>query len=84
MNTVTVFIDGEPIALPAGASLGAGLLAIGRRGLRRGVGSGDPRGLFCAMGVCHECVVQVDGRPVRACLTPVHEAMRVELEDFDA
>ena len=33
------------------------------------------------MGVCFECLVQVDGRPgVRACTTPIVEGMRVETQ----
>ncbi|MDE0000296.1 MAG: FAD-dependent oxidoreductase, partial [Rhodospirillaceae bacterium] len=39
---------------------------------------GDARGLFCGMGVCQECRVQVDGRSgVRACMATVKDAMRV-------
>ena len=40
--------------------------------------SGAPRGPFCGMGVCFDCLVTVDGRPSqRACLTKVSAGMDV-------
>ena len=40
--------------------------------------SGAPRGPFCGMGVCFDCLVTVDGRPSqRACLTKVAAGMDV-------
>ncbi len=40
--------------------------------------SGAPRGPFCGMGVCFDCLVTVDGRPSqRACLTKVEAGMDV-------
>jgi len=54
------------------------LLAMGRRAFRR-TGNGAPRGLFCGMGICFDCLVTVDGRPnVRACMTTVQPGMVVE------
>lgn len=39
---------------------------------------GEPRGYFCGMGVCWECVVEVEGHgPARACRTPVAVGLRV-------
>lgn len=73
---VTVLIDGEPVAATAGVSLGSVLHA--RHLALRTSPSGSPRGLYCGMGVCFECVVTIDGRPERACLTPVREGMAVE------
>lgn len=60
--------DGEPIA--------AALLASGIRTLRHHEESGTPRGIYCNIGHCFECRVDVDGHQgVRACLTPVREGM---------
>jgi len=63
--------DDQPIRAYDGETIGAALTAAGvvtfrttRRGRR-------PRGLFCGIGVCYDCLVVVDGRPNRrACLTP--------------
>jgi len=38
--------------------------------------AGDPRGLFCGMGVCFDCLVIVDGVPgTRACVTWARDGM---------
>ena len=59
-------------------SLGAALTAAGILALRQ-TASGDERGLFCGMGICHECAVTIDGVPdLRACMTAVARGMVVE------
>ncbi len=78
-RTLSIVLDGEPLEVPADASLGAALLAAGRLGLRPSPRLGSPRGLFCGMGLCFECCVTVDGLAgQRACLTPLREGMVVE------
>ena len=64
--------------------MAAALTAAGITALRRTRG-GDPRGVFCGMGVCHECLVTVDGRSgQRACMTEVREGMSVATHRDDA
>lgn len=75
---VTLRVDGREIEAFAGETIAAALLAAGVRCLRMSPRERAPRGLFCSMGICFECLVDVDGRPgVRACTTPVAEGMRV-------
>ena len=62
-----------------GESVAAALLAAGILHLRSSPRQGEPRGMFCAMGVCQECLVEVDGRAVPACMTPVREGMSIRL-----
>jgi predicted molibdopterin-dependent oxidoreductase YjgC len=69
-------VDGRPLRAPEGQSLAAALLAAGRSVLRESP-AGNPRGLYCGIGVCQECRVNVDGGVVRACVTPVTGGMRV-------
>ncbi len=77
MSTISIFFEGREIQCRAGMSLAAALTAAGERELRH-AGPGDHRGLFCGMGVCQECRMQVDGRSgVRACMTPVADSMRL-------
>jgi sarcosine oxidase, subunit alpha len=38
---------------------------------------GSPQGLFCANGQCSQCLVIADGRPVKACMTPLRTGMAV-------
>lgn len=41
----------------------------------------QPRGVFCAIGRCTDCVMIVDGRPnVRTCITPLKEGMKIETQ----
>ena len=57
--------------------MAAALLAAGRRELRESPRRAEPRGMYCGIGLCFECVMQVDGRRVRTCVTPVGDGMRV-------
>ena len=65
--------DDEPIA----AALRAQGILIHRFTTRRE----EPRGLFCAIGRCTDCVMTVDGVPnVRTCVTPLREGMDVRTQ----
>ena len=74
---VTITVDGIPIQTFLGETVAGALLAEGRRAWRR-TPQGEPRGLFCGIGICFDCTVTVDGVPyARACLTPVSDGMVV-------
>lgn len=75
---VTIFVNDRRVETQPGASLGAVLHTHGPA-VRTSL-SGERRGLYCGMGVCFECQVRVDGRPMRACLATVVEGMRVETD----
>ena len=65
-----LLLDGEPVLAYPGETIAAALLASGRRALRRTALRHDPRGVYCAMGVCGECAMVVNGQPgVRTCVT---------------
>jgi predicted molibdopterin-dependent oxidoreductase YjgC len=74
---VTLLVDGEPVPAFEGETVSAALLAIGRRGLRVAPRLGGPRGMYCGIGLCFECVMSIDGQRVRACQTPVRDGMLV-------
>jgi sarcosine oxidase subunit alpha len=76
---VTLRVDGREIRACAGESVAAALLAAGERRLGRSARSGAPRGAFCFMGTCQECLVRIDGAPAQACMTPVRDGMVIEL-----
>ncbi|UNS96467.1 (2Fe-2S)-binding protein [Streptomyces tubbatahanensis] len=62
-----ITVDGEPAEGIAGQTLAGLLLASGRSSWRQAP-SGAPRGVFCGIGVCFDCLVTVNGEPdVRAC-----------------
>ncbi len=71
--------DGRPIEAYQGETIAAALLASGQRFLRLTDRQSEPRGLFCNMGVCFDCLVNIDGREnQRACQHPVVEGMQVQ------
>ena len=65
---VTITVNGEPMTGVAGQSLAGVILAGGTLGFRQTSIAGRPRGVFCGIGVCYDCLVEVNGqRDVRAC-----------------
>ena len=65
---VTITVDGVPASGVAGQSLAGVILASGTLGFRRTSVQGLPRGVLCGIGVCYDCLVEVNGqRDVRAC-----------------
>ena len=80
-RTLTMLVDGGALTAHDGESIAAALLASGRRLARWTARTGEPRGYFCGMGVCQDCLVTVDGLPnVRACMTPARDGLRVETQ----
>jgi predicted molibdopterin-dependent oxidoreductase YjgC len=76
--TVTIDVDGTPVAAKAGESVASALLASGRPSFGCSAKTGAPMAPFCMMGVCFGCLCEIDGRPgAQACLEPVREGLRV-------
>ena len=75
---LTIMVDGDPVIAYGGESVAAAMLAADRRTLRLSPREAAPRGVFCLMGACQECVVQVDGRRVLACQETVTAGMDVK------
>ncbi|MGB3066983.1 MAG: (2Fe-2S)-binding protein [Ottowia sp.] len=71
-------MDGLSIEAFAGESVAAALLAAGRREIRQSPRAGAPRGAFCFMGSCQECLVWVGARKLPSCQVPVSEGLVVE------
>jgi predicted molibdopterin-dependent oxidoreductase YjgC len=64
-----ITFDGRQLPCEPGQSVAAVLLAAGIRSWRTTRVHGRPRGLFCGIGACFDCLVTVNGTPsVRACL----------------
>jgi predicted molibdopterin-dependent oxidoreductase YjgC len=75
---VSFTFDGTPMTAEVGQTVGAALLAAGVRSWRVTRSGGRPRGLFCGIGACFDCLIDVNGdRAVRACLVPVREGDEV-------
>jgi predicted molibdopterin-dependent oxidoreductase YjgC len=75
---LTVYIDGHPVAAEAGESVAAVILRQPEGWSRKTAISESPRAPYCMMGVCFECLVEVDGEAsVQSCLTPVRDGMSI-------
>ncbi len=76
---ITVIVDGNPVEAFEGEPLAAALVASGQRVFRFTTKQGTPRGVFCALGRCTDCVMIVDGQPnVRTCVTPARDGMVIQ------
>jgi len=74
----TFEFEGEPLTAREGDTVAAALLANNHRSLRTTAVTGEPRGPFCMMGVCFECLVEIDGVANRqACMTEAQSGMKV-------
>ena len=69
--------EGKVISAVPGMSVAAALLGHEILAFRDSPVSGSPRGPFCLMGTCYDCLVQVDGVTVQACMTRVQEGLAV-------
>jgi predicted molibdopterin-dependent oxidoreductase YjgC len=74
--------DGRSIPARRGDTVAAALLVSGIRATRLTARSGAPRGPYCMMGACFECLAIVDGVPnVQTCLTLVRDGMQVRRQE---
>ena len=79
--TLTIWFDGRQIPARTGDSVAVALLAAGITATRTTAISGTPRGPYCMMGACFDCLAVVDGRSnVQTCMIPVHDGMRIETQ----
>lgn len=76
--SVRLTIDGTPAEVPAGISAAGALLVASAVPTRRSLVSGAPRAPYCLMGVCFECLLEIDGIPNRqGCMVTVAEGMSI-------
>jgi sarcosine oxidase subunit alpha len=74
-------VDGEKIVAYEGETIGAALLAAGRRTLRYTNKLEQPRGLYCGIGLCQECRMTINGIPnTQACQTLATPGCRIETQ----
>lgn len=79
---VTFTFDGKEISGYAGEPVAVALKAAGVMIHRYTKKEHEPRGIFCAIGRCTDCVMVVDGKAnVRTCITPLVAGMKVETQD---
>ena len=75
---VEIEFDGATVAVPAGISLAAVIFYLDAIPARQTLLSDSPRAPFCMMGVCFECLLEIDGiSNQRACQVEVKAGMQV-------
>jgi len=76
-TAVVVTVEDRKIAVPVGASAAAAVLAAGFDSIRETAG-GSERMPYCMMGVCFDCLAEIDDVPNRqSCMIEVHDGMRI-------
>ena len=78
---VQIEVDGKIIEAFEGEPIAAALKSAGVNTLRITPKRKDPRGIYCAIGLCTDCVMTVEGKPnVRTCVTPVKDGMKIQTQ----
>ena len=66
-------VDGEKLVASEGESIAAVLLASEQKK--------HPRGIYCGIGLCHDCLMVINGVPnIRACQTLARPGYKVETQ----
>ena len=76
---VSVSFEQAELMLPRGENLAGALLVAGIMPFRHTPVSGAPRGPFCMMGACYDCMVEIDGMTKQACMLQVTEGMDITM-----
>jgi predicted molibdopterin-dependent oxidoreductase YjgC len=77
---VEIFVEGRRVAAREGETLAVALLNAGVVPFRHTPVSGQPRAPLCLMGVCFDCLVEVDGaQNMQSCMLQVRAGMQVRL-----
>ena len=79
---VTIYFNGRPVKAYEGETVAAALYASGVRVFSRSFRFHRPRGFFCAIGKCSQCMMEVDGVPnIRTCKVYVRDGMQIRTQN---
>lgn len=77
--SVTFDFEGQSVAARPGDTVAAAILVSGAAHTRTTPVTGAPRLPYCMMGVCFDCLMEIDGVPnQQACLVEVRDGMHVK------
>ena len=78
-KTVTIEFEGTRLQVPDTITVAAAVLSHGgKKHTRLSPVSGEKRAPCCFMGVCHECLMEINGIPdQQACIIEVKEGMKI-------
>ena len=81
-RTITIFFEGSSVQVESGQTVAAALLSKGHLCFRNSPISGQPRAPYCMMGVCYECMLEIDGNSSQqACMIQVSEGMDIKRQN---
>src|SRR3989442_11218993 len=76
--TIAVEIEGRSVLVPPGASVAAAVLLAGLASIRDTPVGGGERAPYCMMGVCFDCLAEIDGVPNRqSCMVAARPGIRI-------
>ncbi|MES0883377.1 (2Fe-2S)-binding protein [Roseibium sp. SCP14] len=82
-DIVQVTVNGQPVRVPSGQTVWSALALSGQPVTRKAALSGEDRSAYCAMGVCFECMVEINGEPnQQACLHKVAPDMVITSQNI--
>ncbi len=82
-KAITFFWNDTPLEGKLGETISSALFANGIRVFGHHQKDNSPQGIFCANGQCSQCMVVVNGIPVKACMEIIQEGMNVESLEGD-
>lgn len=78
---VTIVVNGRTITARSGQTVQAALFAAGHQVVGKTHKRHEPRGIFCGMGICYDCLVTINGKPnQRACMRIVEDQMEIDID----
>ncbi|MCP4766351.1 MAG: (2Fe-2S)-binding protein [Gammaproteobacteria bacterium] len=78
-DAVEILVEGVAHQVPANISVAAAALLCGLSTVRETPVTGAGRLPYCMMGVCFDCLMEIDGQPnQRACQVTVAAGMTIE------
>lgn len=78
---VTVSIDSTPVTVDTGTTVAGAMISQGVTAWRSTRNNERPRGLFCGIGACFDCLVTIDSVPnQRACMVRVCEGQQIDTD----
>lgn len=81
-DKVKITVDGMELSAVRGEMIAATLMAHRIKVHRYTTKAHEPRGIYCGIGQCTDCVMIVNGKPnVRTCITPVEDGMVIETQE---
>ncbi len=80
VERVTIVFESKRISVPTGITVAAAVMGYAKKKyIRRSPSTGEKRAPFCFMGVCHECLMEIDGVPSQqSCIIEVREGMKIK------